>query len=194
MFEKLMQLIEPVVNLDSEEEIRFREITKDKSVSKGYHFIREGQVPTKFAFISKGLFRYYYTDKKGTDLTKGFIPENSFITSYSAIVQGIGSYYNIEALEDSEIVIIDFAKWKGLAQKNPSWQILLMSLLEKGYIKKEKREREFLLFDAEERYRSFLEEFPTLETRIKQHQIASYLGITPVALSRVRKKMGTQGS
>jgi hypothetical protein len=62
--------------------------------------------------------------------------------------------------------------------------------LEKGYCIKEAREREFLLFDAKARYRSFLSTYPGLEKRVKQHLIASYLGITPVALSRVRKKNG----
>ena len=61
---------------------------------------------------------------------------------------------------------------------------------EKGYATKEKRERELLLLDAESRYKSFIHEFPHLEPRIKQHMIASYLGITPIALSRIRKKMG----
>jgi CRP-like cAMP-binding protein len=190
MLAQLIQIVEKTVKLPSEEEEKLRAISKVKSVLKGYHFIREGQVPSKFAFVGKGLFRYYYTDKKGNELTKGFFPENSFITAYSAIVKGIGSYYNIEALEDSDIVIIDFEKWKVLASRHSSWNLFLISLLEKGYLKKEKREREFLLFDAEERYKSFLEEYPHLEIRIKQHHIASYLGITPVALSRVRKKMG----
>jgi CRP-like cAMP-binding protein len=63
-------------------------------------------------------------------------------------------------------------------------------LLEKGYCTKEKREREFLLFDAEARYQSFLKSYPGLEKRVKQHQIASYLGITNVSLSRIRRKMG----
>lgn len=70
------------------------------------------------------------------------------------------------------------------------WNKLLIALLEKGYSIKEKRERDLLLLDAERRYKIFLQDFSVLESTIKQHQIASYIGITPIALSRNRKKMG----
>jgi CRP-like cAMP-binding protein len=96
------------------------------------------------------------------------------------------SYYTIEALEDSHILTFNYGQWKSLYDHHSCWSKVLLAILEKGYIKKEAREREFLLFSAEERYRSFLDEYPHLENRIKQHQIASYLGITPVALSRIR--------
>ena len=115
--------------------------------------------------------------------------ENSFITSYSALIQNRESYFSIEALEDAEIIEIDYEKWKTISNNKLCWHKFLLSLVEKGYCIKEAREREFLLFDAEKRYKSFLNFFPGLDKRIKQHLIASYLGITPVALSRLRKKL-----
>ncbi|HYG37342.1 MAG TPA: Crp/Fnr family transcriptional regulator [Cytophagales bacterium] len=190
MFDQLAHALRSISDMPLEEINKFKGICREKTVLKGYFFIREGDVPQKFAFVHQGLFRYYYSDKNGKELTKGFFPENSFITAYSAMARGLGSYYNIEALEDATITVIDFEKWKQLALNKEHWNYFLIALLEKGYIKKEKREREFLLCDAEERYKSFLEEYPQLEKRIKQHMIASYLGITPVALSRIRKKMG----
>ncbi|MDH5681465.1 MAG: Crp/Fnr family transcriptional regulator, partial [Spirochaetota bacterium] len=148
------------------------------------------EIPNKFAFVISGLFRYYYLDEKENELTKGFLPESSFITSYSALIQNRESYFTIEALEDSVILVIYYDEWKKLLENNIHWNKLLICLLEKAFCIKEAREREFLLFDAEERYRSFLNTFPGLENRIKQHFIASYLRITPVTLSRIRKKMG----
>jgi len=165
-------------------------IVKQVEIGNGQSYIRAGEIPRSFAFVVKGLFRYYYADNKGNEFTKGFFPENSYITAYSALLENRESYFTIEALEDSTIFIIDFYKWNQIARNDICWLKFLVSLLEKGYCVKEYREREFLVFSAEERYESFLRRFPGLEKRIKQHYIASYLGITPESLSRIRKKMG----
>lgn len=162
---------------------------KMKSVSKGETFIREGEIPRSFAFVAEGLFRYYYVDKKGNEFTKGFFPENTFITAYSALIEKRGSYFTIEALEDSTILDIDYEKWNAKTKDDLCWLKFVLALVEKGYCTKEAREREFLLFSAEERYASFNKNFPGLEKRIKQHYIASYLGINPVSLSRIRKNL-----
>ncbi len=164
-------------------------ITDQLTLAKGDFFIAEGQVPRKMGFVRRGLFRYFYSDNQGNQFTKGFFSEGSFLSSYSAMIQNRPSYFAIEALEDSALDVIDFAKWQKLFPGHPEWQTLRLALLEKGFIKKETREREFLLFDAEERYRRFMLEYPGLEDRVRQHLIASYLGITSVALSRIRGKM-----
>lgn len=87
----------------------------------------------------------------------------------------------------SEILEFDYRRWMQIRENHPCWDRFLIKLLEKGYSTKEKRERELLHLDADERYAIFLEEYPTLESRVKQHMIASYLGITPESLSRIRK-------
>jgi len=99
------------------------------------------------------------------------------------------SFYTVQALEDASLLVVDYHRWQNLFQGHNCWMNLLFALVEKGYMKKEARERELLILSAEERYRSFLYEYPDIEKRIKQHLIASYLGITPVALSRIRKEM-----
>ena len=102
----------------------------------------------------------------------------------------IQSHYSIQTLVDSEIIEINYEQWLELKENNEIWNRFLIALLEKGYSIKEKREKELLLLDAENRYKIFLEEFPAMEPMIKQHIIASYIGITPIALSRIRNKMG----
>jgi CRP-like cAMP-binding protein len=98
------------------------------------------------------------------------------------------SYFWIEAMEDSSVILINYKNWRKLVKNHGCWDSLLKVFLEKVFIKKENREKEFLLDNAETRYKNFLREYPKLEQRIKQHHIASYLGITPVALSRIRNK------
>jgi CRP-like cAMP-binding protein len=101
------------------------------------------------------------------------------------------SHFYIEALEDSEILIIPYDKWKLLLEKDTFWIKLLLKFVEKGFKTKEKRERELLLLNAETRYLNFLKEFPDLENRISQSIIASYLGIQPESLSRIKKNILT---
>jgi len=166
-------------------------IGQKKRVNTGEYFIREGAIPQKFAFVTSGLFRYVYFDHKGNEFTKGIIDQHNFISSYSAMINNTPSYFFIEALEDSEIHEIKFQEWTKLLKSNPFWVNFLLKFVEKGFIIKEKRERELLLLDAETRYKNFLTEFPNLKGRVKQNVIASFLGIQPESLSRIRKKLNT---
>ncbi len=164
-------------------------IGKIKTIEKGEYFIREGYTPRKLAFVNAGLFRYVYINNKGIEYTKGIITENSFVASYSAMISKSKSHFFIEALENSEILEISYEKWKALLETDTFWVKFLLTLIEKGFAIKEKRERELLLFDAETRYTNYLKEFPQMENRIKQTIIASYLGIQPETLSRIKNKL-----
>lgn len=164
-------------------------IANAKSIKAFQFFINNGDVPTKIAFVNSGLFRYVYVNDKGDEFTKGIITENTFISSYSAMVLNRPSYFSIEALEDSHIMEILWTDFTQLMEKDAFWLKFLMRFLEKGYIIKEKRERDLLLLDAETRYKNFLTEFPGVDQRIKQGVIASYLGIKPETLSRIRRKI-----
>ncbi|AYN02857.1 Crp/Fnr family transcriptional regulator [Flavobacterium sp. 140616W15] len=159
-----------------------------KVIQKGDCFINAGEIPRKFAFITKGLFRYVYIHENGNEFTKSIITENNFVSSYSAMIYNSPSYFFIEALEEVEILEINYENWLELKEKNPFWNIFLLKIIEKAFSVKEKRERELLLLDAEKRYEIFVTEFPDLENRISQQIIASYLGIQPESLSRIKRK------
>ncbi|TPN84402.1 Crp/Fnr family transcriptional regulator [Aquimarina algicola] len=189
MTEELINSIRQLTGLTESEIMEFISISKARDFQAKSYFIREGQIPNELGFVLTGLFRYVYISDEGKELTKVFMPEQSFISSYSSMISKKPSHFFIEAIEDSKVLTISYDCWEKLRKQNPKWNLLLVKLLEKGYSVKEKREREFLLLDAESRYRIFLNEFPKLESRVKQHMVASYLGITPIALSRIRKKM-----
>ncbi len=161
----------------------------NKTIRATDYFISAGEVPFKIAFLKSGLFRYVYVNDKGDEFTKGIIPENNILSSYSAMVLGNESYFSIEAMEESHLIEIQWVDFKQLLEKDVFWVKFLLKLVEKGFMIKEKRERDLLLLDAEMRYRDFLLEFPGMDQRIKQGVIASYLGIKPETLSRIRKKM-----
>lgn len=152
-------------------------------------FIRKGDVPRKLGFVISGLFRYYYLSDHGDEYTKSLILENNFISSYSAMISENPSHFFIQALEPSKVLNIPFSKLTELLESDPYWVKFVLRFLEKGFITKEKRERELLLLSAEQRYLHFLDEYPGLNKRVKQTIIASYLGIKPESLSRIQKKM-----
>ena len=178
------------MDLPEDQVSALHEIARFQSLRKGENFIRAGKIPKQFAFLQKGLCRYYYLDNKGNEFTKSFFVEGTFLSSYTSMINNEPSHFTIEALEDSEIIVIPYEPWKKLYEQNNCWDKFLIAMLEKGFSVKERRERELLLYDAETRYTLFRQRFPNLEDRVKQHIIASYLGITPVALSRIRKNMG----
>jgi len=167
----------------------FLALCKEKPINISDYFIREGETPFKIAFVIKGLFRYVYINSKGDEFTKGIITENNFISSYSAMILGKPSYFSIEALEGSQVLEIHWSEFKKLLDNDIFWVKFLLKFVEKGYIIKEKRERDLLLLDAETRYKNFLVDFPAIDQRIKQGIIASYLGIKPETLSRIRRKI-----
>jgi len=188
-FSSLINSLRSITEIPKSQAEKIHSMAHAGKLEKGECFIRAGDIPQKIAFVTKGLFRYYYLNEKGMEFTKGFFPQNTFISSYSAMIQNRESYFTIQALENSEIIVVNYQDWKKLIQEHDCWTRVILSFIEKGFCMKETREREFLLFDATERYASFLKTFPGLERRIKQHMIASYVGITPVALSRIKKKM-----
>jgi CRP-like cAMP-binding protein len=167
----------------------FLSIGKIKSINALDYFIRAGAVPDKIAFVGSGLFRYVYINEKGDEFTKGIIAENFFLSSYSATIMAKPSYFSIEALEDSQVLEIVWKDFMQLMDNDIFWLKFLLKFVEKGYMIKEKRERDLLLLDAETRYKDFLIEFPGMDQRIKQGIMASYLGIKPETLSRIRRKI-----
>ncbi len=164
-------------------------IGKIRDLAVGEYFIRAGEIPKKMGFVKTGIFRYVYINQEGIEYTKGIIQEGSFISSYSSMIAESPSHFYVESLERAEILEIPYQKWQTLLTEDNFWDKFLIRILQKAFAKKEKRERDFLLLDAPARYTNFLKEYPNLQDRIKLNIIASYLGIHPESLSRIRKKI-----
>lgn len=171
--------------------VELESIGFEREIKANQNFIQQGEIPRKIALVKSGLFRYYYLTREGKEFTKAFIVENNLINSYSAMITNSKSYFSIEAIEHSTILEFSYAQWKELRNKSDKWDKILITFLEKGYIAKERRERDLLTLDAETRYLNFIKEFPDLDERVNLSLIASYLGIQPESLSRIRKKILT---
>jgi CRP-like cAMP-binding protein len=164
-------------------------ICKMMHIKKGQLFLRAGDVSEYVGFNLNGIFRLYYVDDDGNDLTKGFSTVGKFVISYSALVQHRPSYFSIEAVVDTDILRFKYSHWMQLIEQDIKWYPFLFKLLETVYIMKELREKSFLLDDATTRYLSFQRDYPGLEDKVKLYHVASFIGITPEALSRIRKKL-----
>lgn len=162
-------------------------ICDEQVINKGEFFIRAGDVPKYMGFNLDGLFRLYYIDEEGNDFTKAFSRTGQFIISYSAIAQKRLSFFYIEALQDSRILKFDYETFEQMFQTDMRWYPFVYKLLETVYIMKELRERSFLLDDAAKRYQEFKEQYADVEDQIKLYHVASFLGIAPETLSRLRK-------
>ena len=171
------------------EQQKLKNISSIRNIEQGDYFLRQGDKSSEIAFVCSGLFRITYLTEDGKEFTKSFFPEHSFLISYSALLENRESYFSIEALEDSTIIVIDYNEWKVFFDNEISWNKLLVVILQKAFCNKETREREFLIYDAKTRYLSFIQTYPKLSKKLKQHVIASYLGITPEALSTIKKRL-----
>lgn len=156
------------------------------SLAKGEYFSQPGEKATRFAVVISGLLRHYYLDSAGKESVKAFRGPMELSGPYAEIIQGRPSRTFIEALTASELFVFEVAQVDAAAESSLELQRLFRRFVEVQFVAKEQREYEFLLLTAEERYRQFCASLPELLQHIPQHQIASYIGITPVALSRIR--------
>jgi CRP-like cAMP-binding protein len=187
--DQLIAILRSLINLPEDEAIKATNLFQTYHLKRGEFFIRAGDVPKTIGFVISGILRLYYVNCEGTECTKSFCAENSFVAAYSALLLEQPSRLFIQTLEDAKLLVADYSAYRSLCENSACWQALNCKIAEILFIKKEKRESALLLDDAKTRYLSFQAEYPDLETRLKQHHIASYLGITPVTLSRIRSQL-----
>lgn len=160
-----------------------------RKLKKGDFFVREGDISHEIAIVKKGIFSAYYIEKTGLEAIKYFYPEESVLVSYYAYLKGQESGYYIQALEECEIYVMELCDFKQMVEGSYQLLYLCKKALDEILIMKEDHATSFTRLNSTERYQQFVDTYPGLEKRVKQYQIASYLGITPVSLSRIRRKL-----
>lgn len=160
-----------------------------KEIKKGSLLLQAGEVCQNTFFIEKGLLRAYTVDSNGKEHIIQFAPESWMVTNRSSMYFKEPSELYIDAIEDSQIVILPIDFVCTISSKNPSFNVHNEKALHKHIRYQQKRINLLLSATAEERYVDFITQYPDLTLRVPQWMIASYLGITPESLSRVRKKL-----
>ncbi len=159
-----------------------------KTIKRDLYFLKQGEPSVELAMVKKGLFRTYFIDDKGNDITKHFYPEGSMLFSYKAYVTHENSMYSIQALEDCEILAARISDFEDVINSSTLLLSFYKRVLDDALIMKEDHACSFKSLNSTERYEQFINQYPGLEKRVKQYHLASYLGITPVSLSRIKNK------
>lgn len=184
----LKKRLNDIVPFDAETLELLTSLFTEVRLSKGAIFAKKGEYSRNIAFVKSGVLRAFYSNDQAEEYNKTFFTENSFVGAYSALVTGQKNLINIDCLTDCTLLIAEYKKITALYEQYPQVERLARILAEQFFVSKEKREIELATLEAKDRYVTFQQEHPQLEQLIPQYHIASYLGISPTQLSRIRRQ------
>ncbi|WP_300671347.1 Crp/Fnr family transcriptional regulator [Soonwooa sp.] len=189
MIPKLRAFIDKILPIS---DVSYHEIEKlfvEKDLKKGELFCKDGEISKEIGFLESGIVRAFYRTSNGTEYNKHFFVNPCFVGGYASLITGKPNQIIQEALTTSRVWVADFKAFQKLFAEHRDIESLARKLAEQFFVQKEQREIDIVLLDADKRYLMFQKEFPDLENQIPQYHIASYLGVTPTQLSRIRKKL-----
>lgn len=185
--EQIREVIKQMISISEEELNVFLGQSFSKTFKRNESLSRQNSVPNEIFFINKGLIRVLITDNEGTEHTVHFALENQFISDYSNFIQKQPSFYTLQALEETQVVVLPRStiEWgyKNLQEGEKMGRLIA----EYYFIYQDNRIKNTFSRTPKQRYDSITDVFPNIHHRVPQHMIASYLGITPVHLSRLKK-------
>lgn len=178
--------------LSDQEFEQIRSFIKIKTFTKNRFLLQQGDICGHFFFVEKGLLRLYALSSEGKENILQFAPENWIVSDRGSIFFQEPSAYYIDAIEDSTIILLDIPFFNEIAKVNLDFSIKNEQLLQNHIRHLYKRVSLLLGASARERYLDFTKMYPDMLLRVPQWMIASYLGITPESLSRVRKALAKE--
>jgi CRP-like cAMP-binding protein len=165
-----------------------------KKLRKKQYLLQEGDTWKYHAFICKGCLRAYRIDDKGVEHTTKFAIENHWTGDRAALLSGEPASYNIDAIEDSVLLLITTENFTTICREIPAFNEMINGILNRSFVANENRIHAAISYSAEENYQKFLQNSPDIANRVPQHMIASYLGISPETLSRIRNQAAKKQS
>ena len=189
MYQLFFKKFNEIVPLTEDETAIITSYLSPKKLRKKQYLLQEGDVCKFIAFVEKGALRSYSIDDKGNEHILQFALEGWTISDLYSFLTGEAATYNIDALEDSELVLINKQAHEELLEKLPKYERYMRLQITGAYIAMQRRLTSIISQPLEERYKSLNAVYPQIVQRVPQHMIASYMGLTPETLSRVRRKM-----
>lgn len=156
----------------------------------GEFFLEAGEVAEYCGFVLQGILREFFVTLEGQEFSKNFSLEGEFTGSLFDLITSGPSTASIQALTSARVLILRFTDLQDLYSRYKEWERIGRLLAENLFMQKARREWEFLTLPAEERYILLTQRNPDWEKRISQYHLASHLGISPVSLSRIRRRLG----
>jgi CRP-like cAMP-binding protein len=192
MLELFKTYLSTKIQLSKEELDYWISLLELKKVSRHDYLLREGEISKQLIFVCNGCLRLYSIDAKGREHILQFAPENWWVGDVDSFSNNKPSLYYIDALEDSDVLTMDPVSNQLLFDRVPQSAIFFQKLMQNRQAATQKRIIYSMSASAEERYTDFLKTYPSFSQRMPLHMIASYLGITPESLSRIRKQLVTK--
>ncbi|MGB1247661.1 MAG: Crp/Fnr family transcriptional regulator [Chitinophagales bacterium] len=187
--DELLAYINRISSIKEETFDELQKCFKPLRIHQNDFFVREGEYAQQIGFLRKGVVRAFFLNKDGKEYNKQFFVDSSIIGAYSSILTGQPNKIAQQALTDCEILVANYSEMEKLYNRFHDLERLGRRMAEFYFLEKEQKEIEMALLDADKRYLILRERFPTIETIIPQYHIASYLGISPTQLSRIRRKL-----
>jgi len=156
---------------------------------EGDYFSEAGKVANRVGFILEGVIRVSYYNKDGEDVTRYFIDEDNFVVDLNSFGNRIPSSEYVQAVTKCKLLVFSKKSWEDLSLTIVGWDAIVAKITSKGLLQKIERISPLIAEDAATRYRTFLERYPGIANRVALAFIASYLGITPSSLSRIRRNI-----
>lgn len=189
MFEKLDSHISRCAPITDSELEAVHSRVRHRSFKKKTLLLQQGEICKFEAFIIKGCVKKYYIDQNGDEVILQFAVEDWWISDIGSFSEQKPSNLFLETLEDTEVLMIDFDSKQQLFNEIPTLERVFRIMLQRAYSVLEGRFYSTVAHPAELRYLEFLDKYPSIPQRVPQQQIASYLGITPESLSRIKSSL-----
>jgi CRP-like cAMP-binding protein len=189
MYKLFFQKFNEKIALTKEEQDVIQTYLTPKKLRKKQYLLQEGDVCKVIGFVEKGALREYSVDENGVEHIIQFALEGWTISDLYSFLTNEPAIYNIDALEDCELVLISKPAHEALLKQIPKYETYTRLQITGAYLAMQKRLTSIISLPVEERYTAFTALYPNIVQRVPQHMIASYMGLTPETLSRVRRKI-----
>lgn len=186
---QLYNNIREKINLSKQDFESFFKLTKSITINKDEFFINEGNITKYIAFVNSGILYSYSTNEKGNKQVIQISLENNWISDLYSFLSKTPSIFNVQAIETSEITLLSKDNFEKACDTIPAFDRFFRLLMQGAYVNSQRRISRIYADSAEERYLRLIQSEPKIIHRVPQHYIASYLGIKPQSLSRIRKKL-----
>ena len=187
LMERIRQVMKQMINVSEDELNDFLNQTVVKTFKRNEILSRPNVIPNEIFFINKGIIRVLITDNEGNEHTIHFALENQFIADYSHFIQQQPSIYSLQTLEETQVVVLPRSVIEWGYNHLKEGQKMGRLIAEYYFIYQDDRIKNMYVRTPKQRYDSITDVFPNIHNRVPQHMIASYLGITPIHLSRLKK-------
>ncbi|NOW98884.1 Crp/Fnr family transcriptional regulator [Mucilaginibacter sp. SG564] len=187
-FQLILNNLAKHIHLTTDEQETFTAYLQTKKIKRKQLLLTDGDICRYSTFVTSGCLRGYTVDKSGIEHVLSFAPPDWWIADMYSLLSQKPGILNIEALEDTEVLLLSKVNQEKLYLEIPKFEHFFRILTENSLVASQQRLIDGLSLTAEERYNNFCKRYPTLIDHLPQKQIASYIGVTPEFFSRMRNK------